>query len=161
MAYSELKVDCLYLMIKCRYFSKKLVYSRLSPSWKNMLLTDSPESCSLVWQAKFIVPRHKRETFMPVLPVNVYRIVNSFLHWFSDHIIFYPITHASAWKMGFRDSAICLTFSNSCLDIGLKFKARSKAMRNSDSSPGGIAAVIGWLRVKYSPNLASSRSVRG
>ena len=70
------------------------------------------------------------------------------------------ITHASAGKMGFRNSAICLTFFKSSFESGLKFKPRSKAIRNSDSSPGGIAAVIGWLRVKYSPNLASSCLVR-
>ena len=71
------------------------------------------------------------------------------------------ITHALAWKIGFRDSVICLTFSRSFIEIGLRFMAKSTAMRNSDSSPGGIAAVTGWLRVKYSPNLASSRYVRG
>jgi hypothetical protein len=60
----------------------------------------------------------------------------------------------SDWKIGFWDSAICFTFSKSCIEIDVKFIARSKAMRNNDSSPGGIAAVTGWLRVKVSPNLA-------
>ncbi len=51
-------------------------------------------------------------------------------------------------------------------DLFLRDRAKAHApgpaaSRNSDSSPGGIAAVIGWLSVKYKASLASLRSVSG